>query len=377
MLEPRMGRDARQTLTKTALRVGFPPVVVACAVALTLAGCAGPSESSQQTSATTTPTPVTEVPLGGQSPSQVQTNGLTALQQEFVSVVGQTRPSVVEVSTNSDLGSGVVFDSHGDIVTNAHVVGSQTTFQVQTVSGRTVPASLVGTYPGGDLAVIRASGPLGVPPATFGKSATLEPGTIVFAIGSPLGLSSSVTEGVVSYNGRPLSEGNGANLPSAIQTSAAINPGNSGGALVDLSGQVIGIPTLTAINPEDRSQAEGLGFAIPSDEVVPIVRQLIDTGHVTNSGQASLQIQGSDGVDSLGNPIGVVIGRIPPGSGVANAGVTVGDVVTAVNSQPTPNVAELADVLAGLQSGDVVSASLILPNGTHEVVRVVLGQLTG
>lgn len=377
MSEPQLTSNSRRTLTKRGISLGLAPVAVACAVALTAAACAGPSESSQQTSSTTIPTPVTEVPFAGQSPTQVQTNALGQLQQEFVSVVGQTRPSVVEVSTNSDLGSGVVFDDHGDIVTNNHVVGSQTAFQVQTVSGRMVSASLVGVFPQGDLAVIRASGPLGVPPATFGKSATLEPGSIVFAIGSPLGLSSSVTEGVVSYNGRPLSEGNGVNLPATIQTSAPINPGNSGGALVDLTGQVIGIPTLTALNPEDQSQAAGLGFAIPSDEVVPIVRQLIATGRVVNSGQASLEIQGSDGVDNSGNPIGVVVGRVPPGSGVANAGVAVGDVITAVNGQPTPTVAELADVLAGLQSGQAVSAALILPNGAHQVVRVVLGQLTG
>jgi S1-C subfamily serine protease len=216
-----------------------------------------------------------------------------------------------------------------------------------------------------------------VPPATFGKSATLQPGSIVFAIGSPLGLSSSVTEGVVSYNGRPLSEGNGVNLPATIQTSAAINPGNSGGALVDLAGEVIGIPTLTALDPEDQSQAAGLGFAIPSDEIVPIAHQLIASGRVANSGQASMEIQGSDGVDSSGNPIGVVVGRVPPGSGVAKAGLAVGDVVTAVNGQPTPTVAELADVLAGLQSGANVSVSLIQPDGTRQTVQVVLGQLTG
>jgi S1-C subfamily serine protease len=363
-------------LRKSEVCSGRTLALVAGAVALTVAGCAAPSASSRQTPSTTTPTPVREIPFAGQSSTPAPTNALATLQQEFVSVVAQTRPSVVEVSTNSDLGSGIVFDDHGDIVTNDHVVGSQTAFQVQTVSGRTVPASLVGAYPQGDLAVIRASAPLGVPPATFGTSATLAPGSIVFAIGSPLGLNSSVTEGLVSYNGRPFSEGNGVNLPATIQTTAAINPGNSGGALVDLTGQVIGIPTLTVLNPEDHSQAEGLGFAIPSDEVVPIVRQLIVAGRVANSGQASLEIQGSDAVDGSGEPIGVVVGRVPPGSGVAKAGVAVGDVVTAVNGQPTPTVAELADVLAGLHSGEVVSAALVLPDGTHEVVRVVLGQLT-
>lgn len=114
-------------------------------------------------------------------------------------------------------------------MTNAHVVGNATSFTVQFSSGQELPATLVGTYVAGDLAVVKVTGARNLTVASFGNSGALQVGDIVLAIGNPLGLSSSVTDGIVSYNGRPFSEGNGVTLPSTIQTSAAINPGNSGG----------------------------------------------------------------------------------------------------------------------------------------------------
>jgi S1-C subfamily serine protease len=142
-------------------------------------------------------------------------------------------PSVVEIRTSSGLGSGVVFDSGGDIVTNAHVVGSATSMQVLgSASAEPVPAALVGVYRPDDLAVIRVSDAKGLRPAVFGNSAALAAGDIVLAIGNPLGLDSSVTEGIVSAVGRivsePASDGAaGATLPDTIQTSAAINRGSA------------------------------------------------------------------------------------------------------------------------------------------------------
>jgi S1-C subfamily serine protease len=300
---------------------------------------------------------------------------LAALQQAFVNLVAKVRAQVVEISTDEGLGSGIVLDTSGDIVTNNHVVGSATQFQVQTVAGQTVTATLVGTFPPDDLAVIRATAPLGVPPATFGNSADLRAGSIVFAVGSPLGLASSVTEGIVSYNGRPVSEGNGVNLPATIQTSAAINPGNSGGALVDLAGDVVGIPTLAAVDSQEGGAAGGIGFAIPSDTVIPICQQLIATGHVTNSGQASMVIQGSDAVDRAGDPVGVIVGKVPAGSNLAQSGLAPGDIITAVSGRPTPSLAELQNVVAGLHSGQTVSAQIITPSGAQRTVTVVLGNL--
>jgi putative serine protease PepD len=191
----------------------------------------------------------------------------TSLQQELVSVVKAVSPSVVQIETQQDLGSGVVFDTRGDVVTNAHVVGNATRFVVTLASDESHPATVIGRDAANDLAVIRIVGAR-PRPATFADSSQVEVGDIALALGNPLGLRSSVTEGIVSAVGRSVPEGNGATLSSAIQTSAAINPGNSGGALVDLSGRVIGIPTLAALDPQmGASEAPGIGFAIDSNTV--------------------------------------------------------------------------------------------------------------
>ena len=200
---------------------------------------------------------------------------VSGLQQRFVRVVRTVSPQVVEVQTPVGLGSGVVFDARGDIVTNAHVVGDAHRFVVRLMGGEKHPATLIGTDPSHDLAVIRlvAARPT---PATFADSANLDVGDLVLAIGNPLGLRSSVTEGIVSSLGRTVNEGNGVTLSSVIQTSAAINPGNSGGALVDLTGHVIGVPTLAALDPEfGATEAPGIGFAIPSNTVEQIAARLI------------------------------------------------------------------------------------------------------
>jgi S1-C subfamily serine protease len=201
-------------------------------------------------------------------------DGATSLQQELVSVVKSVSPSVVQIRTPQALGSGVVFDARGDIVTNAHVVGNATRFVVTLASGDSHPATAVGRDAANDLAVIRIAGAR-PRPATFADSSQVEVGDIVLALGNPLGLRSSVTEGIVSAVGRSVPEGDGATISSAIQTSAAINPGNSGGALVDLSGRVIGIPTLAALDPQmGSSEAPGIGFAIDGNTVRRVANAL-------------------------------------------------------------------------------------------------------
>src|SRR4051812_30890143 len=204
----------------------------------------------------------------------VPASAMTSLQQQFVGVVKAVSPSVVQIRTPLALGSGIVFDDRGDVVTNAHVVGNATRFVVTLASGESHPATVVGKDVGNDLAVIRFTG--GHPsPATFANSSRIEVGDLALAIGNPLGLRSSVTEGIVSAVGRSVPEGNGVTLSSVIQTSAAINPGNSGGALVDLSGRVIGIPTLAALDPGmGAGVAPGIGFAIDGNTVRRVVRVL-------------------------------------------------------------------------------------------------------
>ncbi|MFC7644856.1 S1C family serine protease [Streptosporangium lutulentum] len=203
----------------------------------------------------------------------------------------------MQITTDNGLGSGIVYDRAGHIVTNAHVVGNANRFQVTLATGgapRT--AKLVESFGLGDLAVIKVDKPEGLTPAVFGDSRKLRVGQIVLAMGNPLGLSGSVTNGIISALGRTVSESDdegspGATITGAIQTSAAINPGNSGGALVNLAGEVIGIPTLAALNPElGGGPAPGIGFAIPSNVVTDIAAQIIQDGKVTNTHRAALGV---------------------------------------------------------------------------------------
>jgi putative serine protease PepD len=219
------------------------------------------------------------------------------VQDAFVTVIKHVLPSVVEIRTNAGLGSGVVLDSDGDIVTNAHVVGTATRFEVLSAPAAgaaqgvapsgPLAATLVGSCPADDLAVIRVSAGAGLHPASFAGLTSVSVGDIVLAIGSPLGLGGSVTEGIVSAIGRsvaePASTGSpGAVLADLIQTSAAINPGNSGGALVGIDGHVIGIPTLAATSKAGGGAAPGIGFAIPASAAVAIGRQLAGTAAATS-----------------------------------------------------------------------------------------------
>ena len=216
------------------------------------------------------------------------------LQDDYQRVIKDVLPSVVQIDASESLGSGVVYDDKGHVVTNAHVVGKEKTFKVTTATGeQALTAKLVASYPEQDLAVIKLDNPpSGLKPAKFGDSTKAEVGQIVLAMGSPLGLSSSVTQGIVSATGRTVSErrtegGAGATIANMVQTSAAINPGNSGGALVSLDSEVIGIPTLAATDPQmGDSAAPGIGFAIPSSMVKTVADQIIKDGKVTDSGRA-------------------------------------------------------------------------------------------
>jgi S1-C subfamily serine protease len=347
-------------------RVALPAVTLAVVLVLA-AGCTGSGTTAASASGSA-------AAGGGAAPT-------VGLQQAFVSVIKKMLPSVVEIRTGSGLGSGVVFDSAGDIVTNAHVVGRARTFQVllsSSASPRT--AALVGTYPPDDLAVIRVSDPAGLRPAVFGDSAKLEVGDIVLAIGSPLGLAGSVTEGIVSAVGRTVSEPSGeespgATLPDTIQTSASINPGNSGGALVDLAGQVVGIPTLAATDQQLGGAAPGIGFAISSDTARLIAGQLATSGTVTSSGRAALGVEVSTVVGADGTPAGTGVVSVISGGPAAKAGIAAGDVITAIGGTPTPDARALARVLAGLRPGQVASVALTRADGSKATVQVTLGQL--
>jgi putative serine protease PepD len=213
----------------------------------------------------------------------------------------------------------------------------------------------------------------GLHPAGFADSSRLQVGDVALAIGNPLGLQSSVTEGIVSALGRTVNEDNGVTLPGVIQTSAPINPGNSGGALVDLQGQVIGIPTLAATDPElGGSAAPGIGFAISSNTVRDIAGQLIGQGKVTNSHRAWLGVEVAATTSG-----GLLVSRVAAGGPAAKAGIGAGELITAVNGTATPDPGTLADVLAGLRPGEAVTVSVARPDGASRRVRVTLGQYPG
>jgi S1-C subfamily serine protease len=198
----------------------------------------------------------------------------------FEVVVDRALPSVVQITSARGLGSGVVFDRAGHVVTNAHVVAGSRRFRVTLSDGTQHDATLRGTFPAGDLAVVSLSDAR-PRPAVFADSSRVRVGQYALAIGNPLGLRSSVTQGIVSATSRTVGEGDGVALPAVIQTSAPINPGNSGGALVDGNGAVIGIPTLAALDPEmGGAAADGIGFAIASNTVREIASQLVAHGRV-------------------------------------------------------------------------------------------------
>ncbi|MBV8960683.1 MAG: PDZ domain-containing protein, partial [Actinobacteria bacterium] len=208
-------------------------------------------------------------------------------------------------------------------------------------------------------------------------SSKVHVGAISLAVGNPLGLASSVTQGIVSFNGRTVAEGGGVVLPSTIQTSAAINPGNSGGALADIDGNVIGIPTLAATDPElNGSIAAGIGFAIPSNTVKTIGDQLVRRGKVTTSGRAALGIQATDAVAESGDPTGVLVRSTEPHSGAAAAGIGPGDVILSVDGKPTPDLGALADILAAKNPGDRVRVEVTKPDGSTKTYDVTLSDLS-
>jgi putative serine protease PepD len=311
---------------------------------------------------------------GGQNVSAIPAVKLSKpvadFQEQLVRVVDSVSPAVVQIQTAAGLGSGVVYDGKGNIITNAHVVGTFKTFKITLAHG-TYDGTLVGSFPADDLAVVRVKGTT-PRPATFGDSSKLDVGDFALAIGNPLGLRSSVTEGIVSSLGRTVSEGNGAVISSAIQTSAAINPGNSGGALVDLQGRVIGIPTLAALDPQlGGAQAPGIGFAIPSNVAKRIADQLIATGHVVKSGRAYLGVRVATIVGG-----GVLVSAIVPGGPAAKAGLRPGDVVLEVDGKPTPTADVLVSVLADLRPGQQVPVKLVR-HGKEITVTVTLGELRG
>lgn len=358
---------ARPRARTRTVRLLASVTVLACWAAL-LSGCTDDSASSRKDGATTTQAAVPQA--------------ANDLQDDYLKVIKEVLPSVVQIQASHDLGSGVMYDDKGHIVTNAHVVGNEKTFTVTTANSEdALPATLVYAYPEQDLAVIKLDKiPEGLKAATFGDSSKVEVGQIVLAMGSPLGLASSVTQGIVSATGRTVSEGTtgggtGATIANMVQTSAAINPGNSGGALVNLDAQVIGIPTLAATDPNlDGAAAPGIGFAIPASLVKTIADQIIKEGKVTDSGRAALDITGRTVVNDDYQPAGVAVAAVKSGGAADKAGIRPGDVIINVGDTDITTIISLSEALATQKPGDKTEVTF-LRGGTEITVTVTLGEI--
>lgn len=205
----------------------------------------------------------------------------TSIEQTSISTIQTVNPSVVQIQARGRLagggvGSGEILTTSGYIVTNSHVVHGFSSYTVLLSNGNEVPAQLVGDAPSQDLAVLKINAS-NLKPIAIGDSSQVQVGEFAIAMGSPLGLEQSATSGIISALNRQATEvvdGNRFMLAGLIQTSAPINPGNSGGALVNLKGQLIGIPTLGAVDPSTGVAANGIGYAISSNQMETIVRQL-------------------------------------------------------------------------------------------------------
>lgn len=261
---------------------------------------------------------------------------------------GQAQPQA-----ERSLGSGVILDKAGYILTNNHVIEEASKIQVQLNGDPTkYTAKVIGTDEDTDLAVIKIDANKELPFAKLGNSDGVQVGDWVLAIGSPFGLNATVTAGIISAKDRG---GMGRQFQRFLQTDAAINPGNSGGPLVDMAGQVIGINT--AILTGGRGY-EGVGFAMPSSTAIGVYDQIIKNGRVTR-GSIGVQFQEDLGTNqitlkSLGAPYGVVIEAVEPGSPAEKAGLKGGDVISAINGQPIKTGNDLVNPIASSPIGSRV-----------------------
>jgi putative serine protease PepD len=303
-------------------------------------------------------------------------------------VANETLPSVVTISArngaNGGTGSGEVIRSDGYILTNNHVISVAVdggSVSVLFSDGKEAPATITGRDPKADLAVIKVDGQPSLPVIPFGKSADVVVGQPVVALGAPLGLSDTVTSGIVSALDRtvevPGDNGQTALLVSAVQTDAAINPGNSGGALMDCSGKMIGVPSAGATAPAENGASSsgsiGLGFAIPVDLAKAVSDEIIATGGVTHAyfGISVVPIPEA-AAKRAGVSQGLFVQSVVPGGPSAQAGLQQGDIITEIDGKPATSPDQLSAISITKRAGDTVSVTYVR-NGQSTKTTITLG----
>nr|WP_231747671.1 trypsin-like peptidase domain-containing protein [Auraticoccus cholistanensis] len=355
----------------TALLVGGAAGVGGAVVGEQLLAGPAPSTAPQAPR----PQPSQPAPSPGQVPSSRPT-------QPAVGVAAAVLPSTVTIESSSSTGSGFVIGDDGTIMTNNHVVaeaaGAGGSGQVKVIfdDGTRVQATIVGRSPSYDLAVIRVQeGP--VVPVQIGSSEDAAIGQPAVAVGSPLGLGGTVTEGIISALDRPVVVGGGADAQgasayiNAIQTDAPINPGNSGGPLVDAEGRVIGVNSaILSLGDDGRSQGGniGVGFAIPIDQAMQIGQLLIEDG------QASYPVIGAN-VRTQPDDSGVLLSDVNPGGPAERAGLRAGDVVQAIDGRRVWETVELIVAIRTHRPGDTVTLTVLRDGRTQDVAVELDGQV--
>jgi S1-C subfamily serine protease len=347
-----------------------PPKNTRCLVWLSLAATvvfvAGCNSSSSPDSAATSSSATASSATATAAPTA------TAQGADIPALVRQVEPSVVTVLTASGLGSGIVYQENGTIVTNAHVVAGVDKVTVAFADGQQVPAKVRASDQLSDVAVLEADRQ-GLTPAKFQKELP-QLGEQDIVIGSPLGFEATVTAGIISGVHRqiPGSASTGSPLVDLIQTDAAISPGNSGGAVLDVQGDVVGV-SVAYIPPE--TGAVSLGFAIPAATVVDVADQLLATGTARHAyvgivpATLTPQIQQKLGVDVAR---GVVVREVAAGSPAAAAGILPGDIITAVNGEQTPTAEKFIALIRATKPGDRVELTVVRGTTTTQIPITVV-----
>ncbi|WP_214408132.1 S1C family serine protease [Pseudonocardia lacus] len=304
-------------------------------------------------------------------------NAANAVPGSVAAAAQTATPSTVDIRVSlaqgTAEGSGVILTADGNVLTNNHVVaGSTGPITVTLADGTEYQATVVGTSPSYDLAVIKLQNASGLTPATLGNSADLQVGQQVVAIGSPQGLSGTVTTGIVSAFDRTVQvqgEDGSAVVYNGMQTDAPINQGNSGGALVNLQGQVVGINSAIA-TAGDSSGSIGLGFAIPIDQAERVAQEILDSGSAT---KPVLGVRGNAAAPASG--AGAILAEVDPGSPAASAGLNAGDVVTKVDNASVESFADLIARIGAHAPGDTVTLT-VGEGSAARTVDVTLGSVT-
>ena len=281
-------------------------------------------------------------------------------------IYANAAPAVAYIEAGNGSGSGFLIDGQGHVVTNEHVVEAGSSYTVRFGSdGDALPAKVIGEDPSTDLAVLEVD-PQKISaetkPLELASSSNLRPGDVAIAIGSPFGLSGTVTTGIISALDREIDSPNGFSIPGALQTDAAINPGNSGGPLLDAAGRVIGVNSQIASSSR---QSSGVGFAVAVDTVKEVVPQLISGGEIA---RAYLGVQS---IEEPGTP-GAVVATIQAGGPAAGSQLRTGDRITKIDDRDVENPSDLSTAILSYKPGDRVSLT-VDRNGEQTTIEVTLG----